>query len=40
MDGASNNYDFGNVFLGRSLVNAISDSKQLSFCTSDKSHII
>ena len=36
----SDNYDFKNVLLGRSLVNTTSDSKQLSFCTSNKSHMM
>jgi len=40
VDRVSDNYDFGNVLLGRSLVNATSDSKQLSFCTSDKSRMM
>jgi len=37
MDEVSNDYDFGNAFLGRGLVNAISNSEQLCFYTSDKS---
>jgi len=37
MNGVSDDYDFGNAFLGRGLVNAISNSEQLCFYTSDKS---
>ena len=40
MDGVGEDYDFGNIFLGQGLVNATSDSKQLSFWTSDKSHMM
>jgi len=40
MDGVSDDYDFGNAFLGRGLVNATSNSEQLCFCTSNKSYMI
>ena len=40
MDGVGEDYDFGNIFLEQGLVNATSDSKQLSFWTSDKSHMM
>ena len=40
MDGVSDDYNFGNALLGRGLVNVTSDSKQLCFCTSDKSHMM
>ena len=36
MDGISDDNDFGNIFLVRSLVNTVPDCKELGFYTSDK----
>jgi len=40
MDGISDDDDFGNIFLDRSLVNTAPDYKELSFCTSNKDRMM
>jgi len=40
MDGIGDDNDFGNIFLVRGLVNTTPNCKELSFCTSDKDHMM
>jgi len=40
VDGVSDNDDFGNVLNAACLVNAVSNSEKLGFCTSDKDSVV
>ena len=40
MNGVGDNDDFGNIFFTTCLVNATSNSKEFSFCTGDKGHMM
>ena len=40
VDGVSDNNDFGNVLSAACLVNAASNGKKLSFCTTDKGSVV
>ena len=40
MDGVGDNDDFGNILFATCLVNAASNGEELSFCTSNKGHVV